>query len=222
MKTVRVLLMVALAWLALPASVSAFYNPSTGRWLNRDPIGTRGGPNEFAFTKNCPVCNVDRLGQQIVPPLFGPMCPYCICMSVEVEYKPGGKQLDLGFVVNYDAPGKNWPAWLWGTMVHVRWNVLGNPSLCSYFQDEGRMSGHATGPGGNIDFQGHDGNRRSQEYYDFSGFYPEAHGKGHYSDSVFWEVTFRCVSYPRSLPGKSRRDGPWTRSGEFDFPEDAY
>ena len=98
MKTVRVLLMVALAWLALPASVSAFYNPSTGRWLNRDPIGTRGGPNEFAFTKNCPVCNVDRLGQQIVPPLFGPMCPYCICMSVEVEYKPGGKQLDLGFV----------------------------------------------------------------------------------------------------------------------------
>ena len=39
METIRVLLFFALSWLTLPASVLAFYNPSTGRWLNRDPIG---------------------------------------------------------------------------------------------------------------------------------------------------------------------------------------
>ncbi len=38
MKTTRVLLLLALGWLVMPASVWAFYNPSTGRWLNRDPL----------------------------------------------------------------------------------------------------------------------------------------------------------------------------------------
>jgi hypothetical protein len=41
-KAIRVLLMVVLTWLALPASVSAFYNPSTGRWLSRDPAADPG------------------------------------------------------------------------------------------------------------------------------------------------------------------------------------
>ena len=40
-----------------------FYNPSTGRWLNRDPIGEDGGLNLYTFAGNDGVNNVDFLGQ---------------------------------------------------------------------------------------------------------------------------------------------------------------
>jgi RHS repeat-associated protein len=39
-----------------------FYNPDAGRWLNRDPIGERGGPNETCFVNNAPTFYYDFLG----------------------------------------------------------------------------------------------------------------------------------------------------------------
>lgn len=64
--------------LALSAAFSAeaFYNPSTGRWINRDPLGesafeTRrgeradtfgGGPNLYTYVGNEPVRGIDVLG----------------------------------------------------------------------------------------------------------------------------------------------------------------
>jgi hypothetical protein len=39
-----------------------FYNPELMRWLNRDPIGTRGGLNEYGFVKNNPINKWDYLG----------------------------------------------------------------------------------------------------------------------------------------------------------------
>ncbi|MCL4181637.1 MAG: hypothetical protein KJ072_28355 [Verrucomicrobia bacterium] len=41
---------------------NAFYNPSTGRWLNRDPMSERGGPNLYTFAGNSPVTFHDLLG----------------------------------------------------------------------------------------------------------------------------------------------------------------
>jgi RHS repeat-associated protein len=38
------------------------YEPETGRWLSRDPIGEEGGANLFALVDNCPINFVDRLG----------------------------------------------------------------------------------------------------------------------------------------------------------------
>ena len=40
----------------------AFYNPSTGRWLNRDPIGEAGGKNVYEAFGNEPVHRIDALG----------------------------------------------------------------------------------------------------------------------------------------------------------------
>ncbi|MCP4345871.1 MAG: RHS repeat-associated core domain-containing protein [Desulfobacterales bacterium] len=40
-----------------------FYNPTLGRWLNRDPIEEDGGLNLYVFTKNEPINQIDLLGQ---------------------------------------------------------------------------------------------------------------------------------------------------------------
>jgi len=39
-----------------------FYNPDTGRWLNRDPIWERGGINLYCFVRNEPIGDFDILG----------------------------------------------------------------------------------------------------------------------------------------------------------------
>ena len=44
-----------------------YYNPSTGRWLSRDPIGYEGGINEYTFCANDPILRVDVFGLEGVP-----------------------------------------------------------------------------------------------------------------------------------------------------------
>jgi len=40
-----------------------YYNPSTGRWLSRDPVEEKGGRNLYGFTCNNPINGIDKLGQ---------------------------------------------------------------------------------------------------------------------------------------------------------------
>jgi RHS repeat-associated protein len=39
-----------------------YYNPSTGRWINRDPIGEKGGLNLYAFVGNDSIDHYDAFG----------------------------------------------------------------------------------------------------------------------------------------------------------------
>ena len=39
-----------------------YYNPQTGRWLNRDPIGELGGVNLYVYSRNSPIDTIDLLG----------------------------------------------------------------------------------------------------------------------------------------------------------------
>ena len=43
--------------------VHAYFDPTIGRWANRDPIEEKGGFNLFGFVANDPVNHFDRLGQ---------------------------------------------------------------------------------------------------------------------------------------------------------------
>jgi RHS repeat-associated protein len=39
-----------------------YYNTTTGKWINRDPIGEKGGLNIYTMVKNDPIRRVDKLG----------------------------------------------------------------------------------------------------------------------------------------------------------------
>ena len=39
-----------------------YYDPITGRWLNRDPLNERGGKNIYSFVGNTPTSRFDKLG----------------------------------------------------------------------------------------------------------------------------------------------------------------
>jgi len=41
---------------------SRYYNPVTGRWISRDPIGEKGGANLYGFVLNNPISSYDLLG----------------------------------------------------------------------------------------------------------------------------------------------------------------
>jgi RHS repeat-associated protein len=43
-----------------------YYEPWTGRWLSRDPLGERGGKNLYGFVGNDGVGRADRLGLEVI------------------------------------------------------------------------------------------------------------------------------------------------------------
>jgi hypothetical protein len=47
--------------------LQAFYNPGTGKWINRDPLGERGGANLYGIVDNSPVNHFDAFGLQAAP-----------------------------------------------------------------------------------------------------------------------------------------------------------
>ena len=59
-----------MCWVALVLAMTiqsawAFYNPQTGRWLNRDPIGESGGFHLYSFVNNDPATHADANGLEI-------------------------------------------------------------------------------------------------------------------------------------------------------------
>jgi len=53
---------ILLIWACSLQPAFSFYNPSTGRWLSRDPAAEQGGPNLCAFARNDPIAKSDLLG----------------------------------------------------------------------------------------------------------------------------------------------------------------
>jgi len=58
----RCLAWVLVACFGAAPDASAFYNPNSGRWLNRDPLQEEGGLNLYAYVDNEPVNAFDSDG----------------------------------------------------------------------------------------------------------------------------------------------------------------
>jgi uncharacterized protein RhaS with RHS repeats len=57
-----------LPFVALVASIQltlGYYDPGIQRWINRDPIGERGGNNLYAFVRNAPIASADAFGNEV-------------------------------------------------------------------------------------------------------------------------------------------------------------
>ena len=72
------------ASIALQHVGARWYQPSIGRFVQRDPIGIHGGLNTYAYCGGEPVANADPTG--LVPPGGG--CPYCGKMYCHCYDKP--------------------------------------------------------------------------------------------------------------------------------------
>jgi len=62
-------------WLVLPQRAHCFYNPSTGRWLSRDPLEETGGANLYGCTGNDPIAVIDVLGMDFIAIADRPVDP---------------------------------------------------------------------------------------------------------------------------------------------------
>jgi hypothetical protein len=70
-----------------------YYNPSTGRWLGRDPIAERGGVNLYGMIQNDAVNYVDYLGLYQVYKPSGSNAEYLIVDKCEILIVYGHRTL---------------------------------------------------------------------------------------------------------------------------------
>jgi hypothetical protein len=113
----------AMMLLLSAVSVQAFYNPTTGRWLSRDPIQEAGGLNHYGYVDNDPLNSVDPLGLQNflfeIPPILlepPPVIPPVEIITPRpvgiplprvpgVSYPRGGPFPPEGTIENLNRPG---------------------------------------------------------------------------------------------------------------------
>jgi RHS repeat-associated protein len=69
-----------------------YYNPSTGRWLSRDPIGEIGGYNVYGGCANDFINKIDRLGLVITPDETWTPCTLNINVRLRITFQ--GKPFD--------------------------------------------------------------------------------------------------------------------------------
>jgi RHS repeat-associated protein len=105
-----------------------YYNGSTGRWLNRDPISEPGGVNLFAACENNLLTKVDWLGEYAPPPVLPPgkyaTCKACTCKRVRVD-------VDRNASPAIGVGGDNRPGTIGaGVAVRITVEVVGDPSQC--------------------------------------------------------------------------------------------
>jgi RHS repeat-associated protein len=82
-----------------------YYDPLTGRWPSRDPIGERGGVNLYGFLNNSSITGFDHLGQQI----FGEQKGDCYHVSMKFKIVApvnGSAELRKLLIDDIDSLGK--------------------------------------------------------------------------------------------------------------------
>jgi hypothetical protein len=123
----------------------------------------------------------------------------CRCESVDVDYVPGHDTMQLATYVPIYY-GIFHSGHRFGCRVHVSWNVSGAPFRCRYFQDEEGTVVTAVGPGGlTMSKAGKNGEVTNPKYTDYQGVdfswvMPGGPEIGTWTETVHWDVRFRCES----------------------------
>jgi RHS repeat-associated protein len=79
-----------------------YYKPDWGKWINRDPIGERGGVNVYGMVKNDLVILIDKLGREILGDNGLPLDP--TIGGPHNGGEPGGDYPDGTGPTDYDLP----------------------------------------------------------------------------------------------------------------------
>jgi len=66
-----------------------YYDPATGRWLTRDPIGYRGGVNLYGYVENNPENDTDASGYWGDSDTFRALTCAAAAVTLEEELKKG-------------------------------------------------------------------------------------------------------------------------------------
>ena len=76
--------------LASAPDALAYYDPGMQRWINRDPLGERGGRNAYRTNRNNPITRIDALG----------LCPKsCEQVCAEFNQLPNAGALGCGGLI---------------------------------------------------------------------------------------------------------------------------
>jgi hypothetical protein len=137
MKTMKRSLPIMFLWLVMLQSASAFYNPSTGRWLSRDPIAERGGVNLYGFAYNDPVQTCDYLGTTVhLAPLNGEVFNQSSAyITISGDWVAVDLSMPGGFITKYP-----WSSWDWWWETHDRNYIGQRETTASYTLDPGHSS----------------------------------------------------------------------------------
>jgi len=76
---------------SLNLTVNRAYNPSLGRWINRDPIGESGGINLYGYVDNDPINFSDALGLFLIcmpKPVWPPISKFRPKFPLTFDYNP--------------------------------------------------------------------------------------------------------------------------------------
>ncbi len=73
-----------------------WYNPETGRWLSKDPIGIAGGLNQYVAFKNNPVNNVDPKGTIAIATIIAIVSVVSAVVALVSVMAKGAEGLDSG------------------------------------------------------------------------------------------------------------------------------
>jgi hypothetical protein len=88
-----------LLWLCSLQLAFCFYNPSAGRWLNRDPLRQAVDLNIYGFTRNSPVDAFDPDGQITVKTLTEHPTSTCGSFDIKFDFMLDTPAAEDGYIV---------------------------------------------------------------------------------------------------------------------------